>query len=766
MRALLVIAAAILCTGSPVADFAKAAARTRGRSGRKPPPRAKTVHVQAEHAARTSALLRAAAKRAPTAKTHGSPPKLTTPKRKAKKKGALESNQAAATEASLESAAKTAVGRATAGHVVITMADWSYRGAVLNWMAHMTRLGRSDFLVLALDEALSLLVGAAGARIAMTPRRGAPLLQRTFATKHAAFLAVLEEAAPRNVTVTWSDADCLWVRDYVEFYDASVRPLGADLAAQRGMWPPDVARQYGAALSIGLYTVAPTKAALAFYRRLARRVGKFGAGGESKDDQTTFNAAAVAAGAFTFGERATYGDAESGRRATVTTPAATGLRIALLPYAEFPRGSRGADGEWDALRCGGAFVWHLQAKKKGLSKVTHMARDCVFDLDSSWESATNWTAALPAAPPAERACPAADACARRASEPAAPSDRGAKAPPSLDVRADQSILFVGGMPHSGTSLLNYAFDPTFDASEEATATAAFSVFRDTRAAWGNDEGQWLQPGTCAKKHELAWRAVVNAAPTKAPPRVACGAVWPPYPASCEWASRPELRLTEVDAETAPGAAVKRSRLLASWLPLWRDAASVLVEKTPHHLIQLRYLFALFSTSRAAAVIIVKHPLSGARFWHRWPGCAKKEAGDQASIAVDHFFAAHALLRTDLARPDVAERTALVAAEALVADPARLGALANWALSFAGPRARRRLNYHGAVFRVDADAADAWKAVWAEKLAKMGNATWATAAAAGREDRASAFGYSLLDVAAFDEAAFDGTFGACVGWRDT
>ena len=53
--------------------------------------------------------------------------------------------------------------------------------------------------------------------------------------------------------MTWSDADCLWVRDYFSWFDAAAAGR-ADLVAQRGAMPADVARRVGAAVCAGLFT--------------------------------------------------------------------------------------------------------------------------------------------------------------------------------------------------------------------------------------------------------------------------------------------------------------------------------------------------------------------------------------------------------------------------------------------------------------------------------------------------------------------------------
>lgn len=161
------------------------------------------------------------------------------------------------------------------------------------------------------------------------------------------------------------------------------------------------------------------------------------------------------------------------------------------------------------------------------------------------------------------------------------------------------LVFIGGLHRSGTTALGRIL----------AEHPQVSGFRETGVE--EDEGQHLQ-----SVYKPAWD----------------------FGGPGRFALRAQAHLTE-DSQPAPGDAAVG--LIESWSPFWDLDRPYLVEKSPPNLIMGRYLQAAFPGS--ALVVIIRHPVVVALSTKKWA----RTTG--VSRLLEHWFAAHALLRQDAAR---------------------------------------------------------------------------------------------------------------------
>jgi hypothetical protein len=180
--------------------------------------------------------------------------------------------------------------------------------------------------------------------------------------------------------------------------------------------------------------------------------------------------------------------------------------------------------------------------------------------------------------------------------------------------SSHTLLFVGGLHHSGTTLLARAL----------RQHPAISGLRDTGVP--EDEGQHLQ-------------SVIPAAADLGGPG--------------HFGLHPDGPLTGSDPRATPDAA---QRLMASWQPHWELDRPVLMEKSPPNLIRGRFLQALFPGARL--LLIVRHPLAMA-YGTRGP------RGPSLRALLAHGAACHRRMLADLPHLDHAR---VLQFEELLADP--------------------------------------------------------------------------------------------------
>jgi len=180
--------------------------------------------------------------------------------------------------------------------------------------------------------------------------------------------------------------------------------------------------------------------------------------------------------------------------------------------------------------------------------------------------------------------------------------------------SDHTLIFVGGLHRSGTTLLARAL------GRHPEASGFFATGAE------QDEGQWLQDV---------------------------------FPTEMEWggpglfAFDPASRLGADSPYASPEC---RARIFEQWATHWDLSKRWLVEKTPSNLIRARFLRALAPDS--VIVVVMRHPVVAAMATHRWMQVS-------LPILIEHWLHAHALMVDELTGQD---RFLVIKYEAFVADP--------------------------------------------------------------------------------------------------
>lgn len=156
--------------------------------------------------------------------------------------------------------------------------------------------------------------------------------------------------------------------------------------------------------------------------------------------------------------------------------------------------------------------------------------------------------------------------------------------------------FVAGLHRSGTSALTAALGASGDAS----------VFRGTGAI--EDEGQFLQDVFLDDNH---------------------------YGGPGRFGFRRGAHLTEADVDLVERG---RAALFDAWSPHWALERPVLVEKSPSHILRLRWLQAVFPGARF--VIMVRNPIAVSLATARW-------SRTSLHSLIHHWVRCHELLARDL-----------------------------------------------------------------------------------------------------------------------
>jgi hypothetical protein len=201
--------------------------------------------------------------------------------------------------------------------------------------------------------------------------------------KHVA----VSRAINRGLIATWSDADCVWLKDFRRQYILQYQSRNIDILGQYGTSPPIAFRKHGATICTGLFSVYPTTSAVTIYNKMVASLFQNSRGREYVD-QSLFNILINEEG-----EAAVHPDL-SGIDTTQTTTVLSGARkksdqlvIGYLPFVIFPRGKVTLWKHYHrSPRHLQPSVWHMIADKDGDSKAESMRNAGVFKLLPRWQN--------------------------------------------------------------------------------------------------------------------------------------------------------------------------------------------------------------------------------------------------------------------------------------------------------------------------------------------------------------------------------------------
>lgn len=299
--------------------------------------------------------------------------------------------------------------------VAITGADWGYRGVLFNWILHMERISRTNYVILCYDERTYQAVGSLhGVLVAncntVDVHRGANGIRTSvemtqkMLMKHVAIWSVLQE----EVIAVWSDVDALWLEDFMLAPTLSQWSV-ADIVGTMGTYPDSVFRHKGVSLCTGLFAVFPSSTSLAFYSHVLTAIR---VPGRYQSDQLALNELLEENGTFQYlltnmsladalkqfdlpfkhFDNRRYDKSFLHSRQLVdhgvlfSNPPVGVVKIGLLPFTKFPREKTRF---WKSISS--TFepsIYHMFSMKNGTKKVQEFQHDGVFLLGPGWESSS------------------------------------------------------------------------------------------------------------------------------------------------------------------------------------------------------------------------------------------------------------------------------------------------------------------------------------------------------------------------------------------
>ena len=287
--------------------------------------------------------------------------------------------------------------------VLFTVVSYSYRQALMNWLHAVTLSGIDSYVIVALDAELNAFLETRGIPCYFAGDEmltvGATL--RIDAAKKIALVwgyryLVLSAILSSGVNVLQCDVDAFFLKDP----RPRLRQVAGDVVAQRGNFPFNLGRSWGATMCFGFILYRPTVATLAWFEMSLLLFI------EDPDDQVSFQRALSICSKVVWNHGvkfpapkhrknlrpAPWGTEEQrakldvGITESAITPSGGRFTFALLPFNEFPR-KCGADMGFPEKKpeC---FLAHCVSAKSGGAKIKEAQKMKLNFLANSWENET------------------------------------------------------------------------------------------------------------------------------------------------------------------------------------------------------------------------------------------------------------------------------------------------------------------------------------------------------------------------------------------
>ena len=287
--------------------------------------------------------------------------------------------------------------------VLFTVVSYSYRQPLMNWLHAVTLSGIDGYVIVVLDSELNAFLETRGIPCYFAGDEmvtvGASL--RIDATKKIALVwgyryLVLSAILSSGLSVLQCDVDAFFLKDP----RSRLRQVTGDVVAQRGNFPFNLGKSWGATMCFGFILYRPTVATLAWFEMSLLLFI------EDPDDQVSFQRALSFCSKIVWnhgirfpapthrknlrpvpwGTEEQRAKLDVGITESAITPSGGRFTFALLPFNEFPR-KCGADMGFPEKKSE-CFLAHCVSAKSGGAKIKEAQKMKLNFLVNSWESET------------------------------------------------------------------------------------------------------------------------------------------------------------------------------------------------------------------------------------------------------------------------------------------------------------------------------------------------------------------------------------------
>jgi hypothetical protein len=264
--------------------------------------------------------------------------------------------------------------------IVITGGNWAYRGTVLNWIAHASNIGLTEYIVLCYGADMLQLVGS-------WEKGGHGILVNCVKVMEFQFMKIvaLYHLNFANFIVTWSDSDALWIRPFMNEWILP-HQHEVDFIGQKGTHPKKISKLSGSTICTGLYTVFPSNRTRVLMSKLVIRLRTYTA----SSDQMLVNHELNEEGSFDFRTKVSHTTDKGVQQIkfpSYNNVSSDAPRLGFLPHGIFPR-SEDMNAWVEGLKQN-PVLWHSRSARTGGSKTDGMMNCSLFVLKKGWEEVAN-----------------------------------------------------------------------------------------------------------------------------------------------------------------------------------------------------------------------------------------------------------------------------------------------------------------------------------------------------------------------------------------